>query len=62
MVTAEAPTLEVCGTCAVADDLYIISDGYLCLSCIGAAVSIATDIWPGDVGYTREFQKVLIDG
>ena len=42
--------------------LYIISDGYLCLICIGAAVSIATDIWPGDVGYTREFQKVLVDG
>ena len=60
MVTTEAPTLEVCGTCADVDDLYIISGGYLCLSCIGAAVSIATDIWPGDVGYSEAFETAVL--
>ena len=60
MVTTEAPTLEICGTCAGVDDLYTISGGYLCLDCIGAAVSLATDIWPGDVGYSEAFEAGVL--
>ena len=51
-----------CAGCDSTEALYIIGAGFLCLGCIASTVSIACDIWPTDVSYTQEFERVLIYG
>ena len=60
---AESTTPEpaTCGTCKAVEGLYILGSGFLCVGCIGAAVSIAAnDLWPDMVRYSREFEAVLM--
>ena len=55
------PTPATCGTCKAVEDLYILGSGFLCVSCIGAAVSMAAnDLWPNMVRYTREFETAVL--
>ena len=55
------PTPATCGTCKAVEGLYILGSGFLCVGCIGAAVSIAAnDLWPDMVRYSREFEAVLM--
>ena len=47
--------------CGADFDLYSLAGGYLCLGCIGAAVSMAAnDLWPGGVSYSREFEAEVL--
>ena len=56
--TPEPPT---CGLCGSLEDLYFVTDGALCLACLGAAVSLAAnDVFSDMVHYSREFEKVLL--
>ena len=56
-------TPATCGTCKAVEGLYALGSGFLCVGCIGAAVSMAAnDIWPDAVSYSREFEDVLIYG
>ena len=57
------PEPPVCGLCQTLKDLYVVTDGALCLACLGAAVSLAAnDVFSDMVHYSREFEKVLIYG
>ena len=51
-----------CGECTSTEALYIIGAGFLCKGCIASTVSIACDIWPDAISYSREFERVLIYG
>ena len=42
------------------EPLYGVGSGFLCVDCIGFAVTIACDIWPADVSYTAAFERFLI--
>ena len=60
-ITPEPTPATTCGTCKAVEGLYILGSGFLCVSCIGAAVSIAAhDLWPDMVRYSREFEAVLM--
>ena len=55
------PTPATCGTCKAVEDLYILNSGFLCVSCIGVAVSMAAnDLWPDMVSYTRKFETAVL--
>ena len=55
------PTPATCGTCKAVEGLYILGSGFLCVGCIGAAVSIAAnDLWPDMVRYSREFETAVL--
>ena len=57
-ITNEALT---CGLCGVEKDLHILASGFLCVSCIGAAVSMAAnDLWPGSVRYDLTFETAVL--
>ena len=62
---AESTTPEpaTCGTCKckAAQDLYILAGGFLCVGCIGIAVSMAASFWPEMVRYSRELEEELYD-
>ena len=52
----EAPaSIPRCGLCGDLEPLYGVGSGFLCVDCIGFAVTIACDIWPADVSYTAAF-------
>ena len=51
-----------CAGCGSTEALDIIGAVFLCVSCIASTVSIACDIWPTDVSYSSEFERVLIYG
>ena len=54
-------TPATCGTCKVVESLYELGSGFLCVACIGAAVSMAAnDIWPDMVHYNHAFEAVLM--
>ena len=58
--TMPEPDTATCGTCKAVEDLYTLGSGFLCLGCIGAAVSVAAnDIWPGSVRYDKAFEDSL---
>ena len=58
--TTLEPTPATCAGCESVESLYIIGGGFLCEGCIAATVSIACDIWPTDITYTRAFEKYLL--
>ena len=59
--TTPEPTPATCGTCKAVEGLYELGSGFLCVGCIGAAVSMAAnDIFSGDVHYSAEFEKAVL--
>ena len=57
--TTLEPTPATCGTCKAVEGLYTLGKGFICEGCIGTVVSMACDIWPTDISYTRKFQRIL---
>ena len=50
-------TPATCGTCKAVESLYELGSGFLCVACIGAAVSMAAnDIWPDMLHYNHAFE------
>ena len=59
--TTPEPTPATCSICKAVEGLYILGSGFLCVGCIGAAVSIAAnDLWPDMVRYSREFETAVL--
>ena len=55
------PEPATCGTCKAVEGLYSLGSGFICVSCIGAAVSMAAnDLWPDMVRYSREFETAVL--
>ena len=60
-ITPEPTPATTCGLCGSLEDLYFVTNGALCVGCIGATVSLAAnDLWPDMVRYSREFEAVLM--
>ena len=53
------PEPATCGTCKAIEGLYTLGSGFLCVRCIGAAASLACDIWPG-VRYDKAFETAVL--
>ena len=59
--TTPEPTPATCGTCKAVEGLYELGSAFLCVGCIGAAVSMAAnDIFSGDVHYTKAFETAVL--
>ena len=59
-ITAPTPAEPECEICHDSEGLYTMSGAYLCLEHVAEAVSLACDIWPGDVSYTWAFQQDVL--
>ena len=52
-----------CAFCGADRGVYQMDDKWICAAHLAASVSLAAcDVWPDLVSYTREFERVLIDG
>ena len=53
-------SITTCGVCDSVESLYIVGGGFLCEGCVALAVSMATDVWPNLVSYSKEFEAILL--
>ena len=57
-----AESNTTCAYCSEGVNVYRMGDKWICTDHLAASVSVACDIWPDAVSYTREFEDVLIYG
>ena len=59
--STDEPTPATCGTCKAVEDLYTLGSGFLCVGCIGEAVSMAAnDLFSGEVTYSKAFETAVL--
>ena len=50
-----------CAICGAVRNIYQLGDGeWVCVDHIGLVVSLACDVWPTDVSYSREFETAVL--
>ena len=54
------PEPLVCALCGSLEGLYFASAGAVCTTCMGCVVSVACDVWPGQIGYSEEFERTVL--
>ena len=58
--TTLEPTPATCAYCPEGVDVYQLGAAWVCTDHLAASVSLACDVWPADVSYSKAFETVLM--
>ena len=57
----QGDVITKCAYCGALVDVYRLGDDqWICTDHLAASVSLACDIWPTDISYSREFEAAVL--